>query len=71
MQFAEEKIKVKGDKDVILKVKITHHGPIIEPGLINYISEDVSFMWALNHANQTAFSVIFNIMNARNLTVAR
>ena len=42
VKIIEEKIKVKGEEDVKLKITVTPHGPIITDLIEGYSGEDIA-----------------------------
>ncbi len=64
-------IRVKGQKDVILNIKYTRHGPVLNAVLkdVNKLEhEPVSLWWSVNKLETTALEALYDINNAKNIT---
>ena len=67
-QVAEKTIKVKDSTDVVLKVKKSHHGPLMN-GLVEGLKEDkpISMWWTyLQHKNQI-LDAVYPLSHAKGL----
>lgn len=68
-QVAEKVIKVKDSSDVVLKVKKSHHGPLLN-GLVDGLKEDkpISMWWTyLQHKNQI-LDAVYALSHAKDLS---
>ncbi|HBI00999.1 MAG TPA: penicillin acylase family protein [Flavobacterium sp.] len=67
-QIIEKVIKVKDSSDVVLKVKKSHHGPLLN-GLVDGLKEDkpISMWWTyLQHKNQI-LDAVYSLCHAKNV----
>ncbi len=67
-QFSEKIIKVKDSSDVVLKIKKSHHGPLMN-GLVDGLKQDrpISMWWTyLQHKNQI-LEAVYALSHARDL----
>ncbi|UPQ79827.1 penicillin acylase family protein [Flavobacterium azooxidireducens] len=67
-QIIEKIIKVKDSSDVVLKVKKSHHGPLLN-GLVDGLKEDkpISMWWTyLQHKNQI-LDAVYSLCHAKNV----
>ena len=67
-QIIEKIIKVKDSSDVVLKVKKSHHGPLLN-GLVDGLKEDkpISMWWTyLQHKNQI-LEAVYSLCHAKNV----
>lgn len=67
-QIIEKIIKVKDSSDVVLKVKKSHHGPLLN-GLVDGLKEDkpISVWWTyLQHKNQI-LDAVYSLCHAKNV----
>jgi penicillin amidase len=69
MEVIEEVIKVNGGEDVVLPVRITRHGPIINE-VVDGQSDVLAFRWAAEEPNQI-FRSIVGINQAQNYEAFR
>lgn len=67
-QFSEKIIKVKDSSDVVLKIKKSHHGPLVNE-LVDGLKQDrpISMWWTyLQHKNQI-LEAVYTLSHARDL----
>lgn len=67
-QIIEKVIKVKDSSDVVLKIKKSHHGPLLN-GLVDGLKEDkpISVWWTyLQHKNQI-LDAVYSLCHAKNV----
>lgn len=67
-QVSEKRIKVKDSSDVVLKVKKSHHGPLMN-GLVDGLKQDrpISMWWTyLQHKNQI-LEAVYALSHAKDL----
>ena len=69
----EEVIKVKGEKDVVLNVKSTRHGPIINSIMEDVVpsSSTISLSWMLNHLTNYSLQAAYQLNHAASFDDAR
>ncbi len=70
MKTEKRIIKVKDTTDIVLEMKYTRHGPLINEFFPEIASENqnpLSFWWAMNKLNVTALQALYYINNAKNL----
>ena len=67
-----EVIHIKGQEDVTLEVKSSHHGPIIN-GIVEHTDKTlpVSVSWILTHTTNEAVEAIYRLNHATSMTEAQ
>lgn len=73
LQIRKEPIHIKNEPDVILEVKSSRHGPIIN-GIMEEIvppSSPVSLWWAVNHQSNQALQAAYELNHASSLEDAQ
>lgn len=73
MSVRDEVIKVKGESDVVMKIKTTRHGPIVN-GIIDNVAENnapIALYWTLHHIDNEALQGAYQINHATNFEQAR
>lgn len=72
LNVREEVIKVKGESDVVLPVKSSRHGPIINTIVENVSStEPISMWWLLNHGDNYSLQAAYQLNHAASFSDAR
>lgn len=71
MEVYAETIRVKGEDDINIEVKRTHHGPIINEVFDNMENQAASFWWTLYHLPANSFTCFYNMGHASNIDEAR
>ena len=67
-QISEKKIKVKDSTDVVLKIKKSHHGPLMN-GLVDGLKEDkpISMWWTFLHHKNQILDAVYALSHAKNV----
>lgn len=71
MDIQEEKIKVKGQDDVVLQIRKTNHGPIINDIFEESGEQAASFWWSLYELNGNSINAFYDLARAKNIEDAR
>ncbi len=73
LKLRDEVIKVKGKEDVVLKIKSSRHGPIVNEGIDNIDSTAVpiAMWWLLNEEPNQALQAAYNLNHANDFAAAR
>lgn len=62
-----ETIKVKGEPDEILTIRITSHGPVISDFIKGYTGTPVALSWVYHKVDSPILDVVFEMGKAKNL----
>ncbi|MBP6586083.1 MAG: penicillin acylase family protein, partial [Flavobacterium sp.] len=67
-QISEKTIKVKDSTDVVLKIKKSHHGPLMN-GLVDGLKDDkpVSMWWTYLHHKNQILDAVYALSHAKNV----
>ena len=67
-QISEKTIKVKDSTDVVLKIKKSHHGPLMN-GLVDGLKDDkpVSMWWTYLHHKNQILDAVYALSHAKDL----
>ncbi|MBA4153896.1 penicillin acylase family protein [Flavobacterium sp.] len=67
-QVSEKTIKVKDSSDVVLKIKKSHHGPLMN-GLVDGLKEDkpVSMWWTYLHHKNQILDAVYALSHAKDV----
>ncbi|MDD9302573.1 MAG: penicillin acylase family protein [Desulfobacter sp.] len=63
----KEEIKVKGENNVILTIRITPHGPVISDFLTGYTGRPVSVSWVYHKLDNPILDVVYGMGKAENM----
>ena len=65
----DKRVKIKGEKDTVYKVKVSKHGPIMN-GLIDHLKEErpIAMQWIYTKLNNQLLEVGYAISHATNLS---
>ncbi len=66
-QIVKETIRVKGEDDVPLTIRITPHGPVISDFLKGYTGNPVAISWVYHKLDNPILDVIFDMGRADNM----